>query len=128
MENIAWGIPEYNKLGTDEFLQFCDLIGAIPQFDLNMGSGTPEEAADWVRYIREHHKGRVIYELGNELYGNWQVGYPKPWMRLRRRTLAFSKAVRAVDPDARSSLRGSGPMSDGKWNAAQLSNPAGTFD
>src|SRR4029077_16891880 len=24
MENIAWGIPEYNKLGTDEFLQLCD--------------------------------------------------------------------------------------------------------
>jgi alpha-N-arabinofuranosidase len=127
MENIAWGIPEYNKLGTDEFIQFCNLIGVTPQFDLNMGSGTPEEAADWVRYIREHTKARVIYELGNELYGRWQVGY-KTLDEIAPATLAFSKAVRAVDPDAEIIATGLGPISDGKWNAAQLSNPAGTFD
>jgi alpha-N-arabinofuranosidase len=127
MENIAWGIPEYNKLGTDEFLEFCNLIGAIPQFDLNMGSGTPEEAADWVRYIKEHAKGRVIFELGNELYGRWQVGY-KTLDEIAPATLAFSKAVRAVDPDAEIIATGLGPISDGKWNAAQLGNPAGTFD
>jgi alpha-N-arabinofuranosidase len=127
MENIAWGIPEYNKFGTDEFLQLCDLIGADPQFDLNMGSGTPEEAADWVRYIREHHKGPVLYELGNELYGKWQVGY-KTVDEIAPRTLAFSKAVRAAAPDATIIATGLGPMTDGKWNAAQLGNPAGTFD
>jgi alpha-N-arabinofuranosidase len=127
MENIAWGIPEYNKFGTDEFLQLCDLIGAEPQFDLNMGSGTPEEAADWVSYIREHHKGPVLYELGNELYGKWQVGY-KTVDEIAASTLAFSKAVRAVAPDATIIATGLGPMTDGKWNAAQLGNPAGTFD
>ncbi len=127
MENIAWGIPEYNNFGTDEFLQFCDLIGAIPQFDLNMGSGTPEEAADWVRYIRAHHKGRVLYELGNELYGKWQVGYPTV-DEIAARTLAFSKAVRAVDPEAELIATGLGPMTGEKWNAAQYANPAGTFD
>jgi alpha-N-arabinofuranosidase len=127
LENIAWGIPEYNKFGTDEFLQLCDLIGAEPQFDLNMGSGTPEEAADWVRYIREHYKGPVLYELGNELYGRWQVGY-KTVDEIAASTLAFSKAVRAVAPDARIIATGLGPMTDGKWNAAQLNNPAGTFD
>lgn len=127
MENIAWGIPEYNKFGTDEFLQLCDLIGAVPQFDLNMGSGTPEEAADWVRYIRAHHKGRVLYELGNELYGRWQVGY-KTVAEIAASTLAFSKAVRAVEPDAELIATGQGPLSDGKWNAAQLANPPDTFN
>jgi alpha-N-arabinofuranosidase len=127
MENIAWGIPEYNKFGTDEFLQLCDLIGAEPQFDLNMGSGTPQEAADWVRYIRAHHKGRVLYELGNELYGKWQVGY-KTVDEIVASTLEFSKAVRAVDPDAEIIATGQGPLSDGKWNAAQLTNPQGTFN
>lgn len=126
-ENIAWGIPEYNEFGTDEFLQLCQLIGAEPQFDLNMGSGTPEEAADWVRYIREHYKGPVLYELGNELYGHWQVGYPTI-DEIALRTLAFSKAVRSVEPDAQLIATGMGPVTDGKWNAAQLSNPAGTFD
>jgi alpha-N-arabinofuranosidase len=127
MENISWGIPEYNQFGTDEFLQLCDLIGAIPQFDLNMGSGTPEEAADWVRYIRAHHKGPAIYELGNELYGRWQVGYPTI-DEIAARTLAFSKAVRAVAPDAQIIATGLGPISNGRWNAAQLTNPPGTFN
>lgn len=127
LENIAWGIPEYNNFGTDEFLQLCDLIGAIPQFNLNMGSGTPEEAADWVRYIRAHHKGKVLYEIGNELYGRWQVGYPTI-NEIAARTLAFSKAVRAVDPEAYIIATGLGPMAGEKWNAAQLTNPPGTFD
>lgn len=29
MLNLAWGIPEYNTFGTDEFLHFCNLIGEI---------------------------------------------------------------------------------------------------
>ena len=126
-KNIAWGIPEYNQLGTDEFLQFCDLIGAEPQFDLNMGSGTPEEAADWVRYIREHHKGPVLYELGNELYGRWQVGY-KTWMRLPPARSRSAKQCARLRQTRQIIATGLGPMSDGKWNAAQLGNPAGTFD
>ena len=126
IKNIAWGIPEYNNFGTDEFLEFCRLIGAIPQFDLNMGSGTPEEAADWVRYIRAHYKGHVIYELGNELYGKWQVGAPSLG-ELAARTLAYSKAVRAVDPDAELIATGSGPRNFTAWNAAELSDPPGTF-
>ena len=51
MLNIAWGMPEYNQFGTDEFLRFCELINAQPQIALNLGSGTPQEAADWVRYV-----------------------------------------------------------------------------
>lgn len=127
MENTAWGIPEYNLFGTDEFLQLCRLIGAIPQFDLNMGSGTPDEAAEWVRYIRAHYKGRVIYELGNELYGKWQVGYPTI-DEIAERTLAFSKAVRGIAPDAQIIATGLGPITDGDWNARQLTNPPGTFN
>ena len=60
MLNIAWGIPEYNTFGTDEFLHFCELIGAEPQIALNLGSGTPQEAAEWVRYVDEHwHQHRA---------------------------------------------------------------------
>lgn len=127
MKNIAWGIPEYNDFGTDEFLQLCDLIGAIPQFNLNMGSGRPEEAEDWVRYIKAHHHGPVIYEIGNELYGKWQVGYPTI-SEIGARTLAFSKAVRSADPEGLIIATGLGPVDGARWNAEQLKNPAGTFD
>jgi alpha-L-arabinofuranosidase len=127
MENIAWGIPEYNKFGTDEFLKMCELTGAVPQFDLNLGSGTPEEAVEWVKYIQSHWKGKVIYELGNELYGHWQVGW-KTDDEIGPATLAFSKAVRAAAPDAQIIATGLGAVNDEKWNEGQLKNPTGTFD
>jgi alpha-N-arabinofuranosidase len=129
MLNIAWGIPEYNTFGTDEFLRFCDLIGAEPQIALNLGSGTPQEAADWVRYVNEHwhQHGGLLWELGNELWGDWNVGWPTT-DEIAGRTLAFSKAVHAVDPTARLIATGGDPEWFSSWNAHQLSNPAGTFD
>jgi alpha-N-arabinofuranosidase len=127
--NLAWRIPEYNTFGTDEFLHFCSLIGAEPQVALNLGGGTPQDAADWVRYIDQHwHKhGGLLWELGNELWGNWNLGYPT-LDQLAARTLAFSKAIRAVDPTARLIATGADPDGFTEWNAKQLSNPAGTFD
>jgi alpha-N-arabinofuranosidase len=127
MENIAWGIPEYNNFGTDEFLAFCRLVHAEPQFNLNMGSGTPQEAVDWVNYIRERYKGPLILEMGNELYGKWQVGYPDIH-EIAPRTLAFSKALRPVSKDATLMATGGTPNGFEKWNAAQLTDPPGTFD
>ncbi len=129
MRNNSWGIPEYNTFGTDEFLEYCRLIGADPQFALNMGSGTPQEAADWVRYIEEHwttHSG-LLFELGNELWGNWNLGYPTR-EELAKRTLDFSKAVRAVDPHARLIATGGDPDRFKDWNAIQLTNAPETFD
>ena len=127
MENIAWGIPEYNNFGTDEFLAFCKLVHAEPQFNLNMGSGTPQEAVDWVNYIRDRYKGPLILEMGNELYGRWQVGYPDIH-EIAPRTLAFSKALRPVSKDATLMATGNTPNGFEQWNAAQLTNPSGTFD
>lgn len=76
MLNIAWGIPEYNTFGTDEFLNFCKLIGAEPQIAVNLGSGTPQEAAEWVKYVNERlTKSGLLWELGNELWGTWNLGW-----------------------------------------------------
>ena len=129
MLNNSWGIPEYNTFGTDEFLEFCRRIGAQPQIALNMGSGTPEEAAAWVRYVDQHwtRHSSLLWELGNELWGNWNLGYPAQ-SELAARTLAFSKAVRAVDPGARLIATGADMDHFSEWNGIQLTNPPGTFD
>ena len=130
MLNASWGIPEYNTFGTDEFLDFCKLIHAQPQFALNLGSGTPQEDAEWVRYIDDHWnngRGGLLWELGNELWGNWQIGAPT-LATIGPLTGQFAEAVHAVDPHAK--LIATGGVDDGYhgWNANQLANPAGSFD
>ncbi len=126
MLNLSWGMPEYNYFGTDEFLRFCQLIGAQPQIALNLGTGTPQEAAEWVQYVNSRwgdRSGGLLWELGNELWGNFQVGYPT-LSRVAARTKAASDAIRKADPKAQ--LIGTGGDPDGfhDWNAAQLTNPS----
>ncbi len=129
MLNQAWGIPEYNSFGTDEFLSFCKLIGAEPQIALNLGSGTPEEAAEWVKYVNERwgdRSGGLLWELGNELWGTFQIGYPT-LERAAARTKVFSEAIRRTDPRARLIATGQDPDHFREWNAAQLANAPDAF-
>ncbi len=130
LRNVAWGIPELNTFGTDEFLHFCDLVGARPQIALNLGTGSPQEAADWVKYVDDDpawkgHGGGQLWELGNELWGDWNTGWPAE-SQLAPRTLAFSQAVRAVDPQAKLIATGQDPDHFQQWDALQLANPVGT--
>ncbi|MGA2116317.1 MAG: alpha-L-arabinofuranosidase C-terminal domain-containing protein [Bryobacteraceae bacterium] len=130
MLNQSWGIPEYNHFGTDEFLRFCRLIGAEPQIALNLGSGTPAEAADWVKYVNQNWNGGaggLLWELGNELWGNFQIGYPTE-ARVAGRTKEFSDAVRKVDPRSRLIATGQDPDHFESWNAAQLRNAPEAFN
>ncbi|HOL72954.1 MAG TPA: alpha-L-arabinofuranosidase C-terminal domain-containing protein [Bryobacteraceae bacterium] len=130
MLNQAWGIPEYNSFGTDEFLRFCKLIGAEPQIAVNLGSGTPEEAAGWVKYVNERWNGRsggLLWELGNELWGTFQIGYPT-LERVADRTRTFSEAIRRIDPRARLIATGQDPDHFREWNAVQLANAPEAFE
>jgi alpha-N-arabinofuranosidase len=124
MLNIAWGMPEYNQFGTGEFLRFCQLVGAEPQIALNLGTGTPADAAAWVAYVNAHwgdHHGGLLWELGNELWGTFQVGYPV-LSRVADRTKLFINAVHAIDPRARLIATGGDPDTFREWNQAQLTN------
>ena len=130
MINPSWGIPEYNTFGTNEFLRFCELIHAEPQIALNVGTGTPQEAGEWVRYVNAHwanHQGGLLWEMGNELWGDFQIGYPSQ-ERIAAVTLATSNAVRQVDPQARLIATGADEDHFHDWNAQQLLNPKNSFD
>jgi alpha-N-arabinofuranosidase len=128
--NLSWGIPEYNTFGTDEFLRFCELIGAQPQIALNLGTGNPAQAAEWVSYVNSHwgdHKGGLLWEMGNELWGDFQVGYPS-LERVAAITRATSEAVRKVDPSSRLIATGGDEDSFTEWNAQQLKNSPDSFN
>ena len=50
--NPNWGgVTESNAFGTHEFMDFLDQIGAEAFISVNVGSGTPQEAAEWLEYL-----------------------------------------------------------------------------
>jgi alpha-N-arabinofuranosidase len=50
--NSAWGdVIDTNAFGTDEFMDFVEQIGSTPYVSINLGSGTPQEAAEWLEYM-----------------------------------------------------------------------------
>lgn len=49
-KNLIWGGINDNHFGTAEFVEYCRKIGAEPFLVINMATGTPEEASDWVEY------------------------------------------------------------------------------
>src|SRR5690625_1878606 len=52
MVNSHWGdVVEDNSFGTHEFMALCELLGAEPYVNGNLGSGTVQEMSDWVEYL-----------------------------------------------------------------------------
>ncbi len=52
MINTHWGgVVENNHFGTHEFLDFCEQTGTKPYICLNVGSGSVQEAMEWVEYM-----------------------------------------------------------------------------
>ena len=50
--NPNWGgVIESDTFGTHEFMDFLDQIGAEAYLSVNVGSGTPQEAAEWLEYL-----------------------------------------------------------------------------
>ena len=50
--NPNWGgVIEPNTFGTHEFMDFLQQIGADAYISINVGSGTPQEAAEWLEYM-----------------------------------------------------------------------------
>lgn len=52
MYNSNWGgVVENNHFGTHEFLDLCEMLGIEPYICLNVGSGTVQEAQEWIEYM-----------------------------------------------------------------------------
>jgi len=89
--DLAWQTPEPNTFGTDEFIDFCRQLGTQPYIAVNMGTGSWDEARNWVEYcnvkegpyyaeLRKKNGHPEPYNvkywsLGNEVDGWWQMGH-----------------------------------------------------
>ena len=50
--NTNWGMTvEPNTFGTDEFIDFAQQVGAEAYVSVNVGSGTVQEASEWLEYM-----------------------------------------------------------------------------
>ncbi len=74
IENVSWGnVREDNSFGTHEFLELCEMIHAEPYLAINMGSGTVQEASEWVQYVNHANGSGYITDLRQ------QNGRANPW-------------------------------------------------
>jgi len=90
-KDLAWGDVEPNTVGTDEWIKFSRAVGAEPYICVNMGTGSLDEARNWVEYcnakpglyysdlrVKNGHPEpyKIKYwGLGNEVDGEWQMGH-----------------------------------------------------
>lgn len=71
--NVNWGgAREPNHFGTHEFFNLAERLGAKTYLNLNLGTGAPGEAKDWLEYITSSADAA----LANERRAN---GREEPW-------------------------------------------------
>lgn len=145
---------ESNQMGTDEYVKFCNLVGAENFICINAGTGTIEEAARWVEYCNapvgtKYADLRAKYghpepfkvkfwALGNEPDGPWQLGHKNKEDYVKF-AIEAAKMMSAVDKDIKLVAAGASnyPLvtkrydpKDGwtDWNAYVLDQMAGYVD
>src|SRR5499427_9005335 len=75
--NPNWGgVIEPNTFGTHEFMDFIDQIGADAYISVNVGSGTPREASEWLEYLTTAQQTTLAKEReANGHPAPYRVGY-----------------------------------------------------
>ncbi len=113
VRDLAWQSIETNQVGTDEYMKLVKMMGWEPMLTVNLGTGTPEEARNWVEYCngaagtrfsnmrvengQPDPYGVKLWCLGNEMDGPWQLGHvPADQYAIRAQQAA--KLMRDVDP------------------------------
>ena len=133
----AWYQWEYNDVGTDEFMKWCNYIGSEPMITVNTGNGTPQEAANWIEYITGSEKtkfGKLRVKngrkkpynlktifIGNEMFGGWQIGHTDP-VTYAKKYDNFVKAIKKVNKTLRFIAVGACSDHFGHWNEIVLKN------
>ena len=125
-----------NDVGVDEFLRLCETLGIDPTLNVNYGTGTPEEARDFVEYVngavttpmgsRRQLNGHTepygvkFWEVGNETWGWWTPGNTDA-VTFANRALEYITLMRQADPAIRLIAEGAdGNSYQQGWNCAVM--------
>ena len=138
-KNPAWKGIEHNDVGIHEFLALCREIGAEAYIAVNTGLGQAEAAAAQVEYVngdpntpmgswraRNGHAqpfGVKWWAIGNEMYGDWQLGHIPLEGYLKKHNQVV-EAMRAVDPNIH--VVGVGAV--GEWSRGMLTHCSNHMD
>jgi alpha-N-arabinofuranosidase len=109
----AWNSMETNQFGTNDFVDWCRMVGSEPLLGMNFGTGSVEEAVAYTEYcnlergtkwsdLRRSHgydkPHNVRYWcLGNEMDGPWQIGQLQS-REYGRKARDAAKQMRVIDP------------------------------
>ena len=114
--DLAWHQIENNQMGTDEYIKFCNLVGAENFICINAGTGSLDDARHWAEYCN-YEKGTYYsdlrrkygneepfnvkyWALGNEIDGPWQMGQKsvEDYVKFAKEA---AKLIRWVDSDVK---------------------------
>ncbi len=139
LPNFAWGGVEPNYFGTDEFIQFCRDIECEPMICVNVGNGTPKEAAEWLEYcngdvstsmgsLRAKYGhpepyGVKLWEIGNEIWGRWQTHWTTA-SGYAERYHDFVRAMKQVDAKIEIMACGAPVLWGESWNTTLIGKAA----
>ncbi len=113
--NTHWGgVAETNEFGTHEFMAFAEMIGTKVYISGNVGSGSPQEMADWMEYMTSNTVSTLANErrkngreqpwdvhyfgIGNETWGCGGNMTPEFYANLFRQYATYVKAPRGKRP------------------------------
>jgi len=112
--NPAWTGVEHNDFGIHEFINFCRFLDTEPLITVNTGFGDAYSAAAELEYANGSTKTLMgalrakngdkkpfnvrYWCIGNEMWGNWQLGYMSLNHYVRKHNWVVEK-MREVDPD-----------------------------
>lgn len=132
-KNLIWGGIEDNHFGTAEFIKYCREINAEPFLVVNIATGTPEEAANWVEYcngtddtyyanLRRSHGYEQPFNvkfwgIGNEESADPDCGRDQDPEIYVKDTWQFVKLMKLTDPNLKLVLVGDYDL---HWNKTIL--------
>ena len=134
--NTHWGgVTENNAVGTHEFFDLVELLGAEAYVNGNLGSGSAQEMAEWMEYMTSDSKSSLAelrrkngrdkpfkvqyFGIGNEAWGCGGQMTPEYYSDLYKQTASFVKTPNGARPKF---VASGGHDNDTRWTEVLSKN------